>query len=80
VVEHYNDTVGVTGSNPVPPTISLSLDLSIGPTPFARLTDPKCDGHIKVLPFWITEGHINLPDYLVGALGVPELCLFISVN
>lgn len=22
VVEHYNDTVGVTGSNPVPPTIS----------------------------------------------------------
>jgi hypothetical protein len=21
VVEHYNDTVGVTGSNPVPPTI-----------------------------------------------------------
>ncbi len=25
-VEHYNDTVGVTGSNPVPPTTFLNLE------------------------------------------------------
>ena len=27
VVEHYNDTVGVTGSNPVPPTIFWTYNI-----------------------------------------------------
>ncbi len=32
MVEHYNDTVGVTGSNPVPPTILGTFVRALDPS------------------------------------------------